>query len=62
MGDVSFGPRPCEEVKDGIVISKHFIKYFQVPSIGVYGNVAFFREWIDATMSRYGKPGLCSAN
>jgi hypothetical protein len=24
-----------------------------VPSIGVYGYVAFFRDWIDASMSGY---------
>lgn len=34
VGDVSFGPRPCEEVK----------------TIGVFGNVAFFIDWIKQTM------------
>jgi len=44
VGDVSFGPRPCE--KEG--------------TIGVYGNVAFYRDWIDFTMNKDGKPSLCS--
>jgi len=34
VGDVSFGPRPCEMIN----------------SIGVYGNVAFYRVWIEYTM------------
>merc|ERR1711872_170777 len=34
VGDVSFGPRPCEAIN----------------SIGVYGNVAFYRVWIEHTM------------
>jgi len=43
IGDVSFGPSPCEKVG----------------TPGVYGNIAYFRGWIEYVMRRFGEPEIC---
>merc|ERR1712126_320443 len=43
IGDVSFGPGSCEKVG----------------TPGVYGNIAFFRGWIEFVMRKMGEPERC---
>ena len=59
IGDVSFGPGSCEKVnQQGVLV---FFQNFslQVGTPGVYGNIAFFRGWIEFVMRKMGEPERC---